>query len=351
MTPGNRSLIKRERWIKLAAVVGLLLFSFITLFSVDNMLASVVIALVYTYLLNPFVYKLERRGFKRTPSILIPFFAAGAIFSLIVALFYPVVSEQIRDLQTEFPKYQEGVAQLIASLDAKAQLIFKDYYDFDMAQKLGDIVSVSASTIFTNIPDFAGRFLTIFVLAPFFAFFMIRDGRPIMRQFLRMMPNNLFELALNLNFQINKQMGDFIRARLLEAGIVGLVVWLGLAIIGFPYASILAFFAALTNLIPYVGPFIGAIPAIAISLINNDPGITIFLVAMTYAIAQIIDIVFIIPVVVAKIVNLHPVFVVVVIIIGSQLMGVLGMIISIPVASAIKLTISAVYDHLIHFRS
>ena len=72
---------------------------------------------------------------------------------------------------------------------------------------------------------------------------------------------------------------------------------------------------------------------------------------MTYAIAQIIDIVFIIPMVVAKIVNLHPVFVVVVIIIGSQLMGILGMIISIPVASALKLTFTAVYDHLINFRS
>ena len=165
------------------------------------------------------------------------------------------------------------------------------------------------------------------------------------------MPNNVFELALNLNYQINRQMGDFIRARLLEAAIVGFVIWVGLAIIGFPYASILAVFAALTNLIPYVGPFIGAIPALIIGIVNNDPTFTLFLVALTYLIAQLIDIIFIIPMVVAKIVNLHPVFVVVVIIIGSQLMGILGMVISIPVASALKLTVTAVYDHLIYFRS
>ena len=69
-----------------------------------------------------------------------------------------------------------------------------------------------------------------------------------------------------------------------------------------------------------------------------------------YFIAQLIDTLLIIPLVIAKIVNLHPVTVVIAIIIGSQLMGVLGMIISIPVASALKVTTSAVYNHVVGFR-
>lgn len=347
----NRAFIKKERWVKLAAVLALLLFFFWVLLAVENMMASVVLALVFTYLLNPFVNQLERKGFKRTLSVLIPFVTSGFLFGLIISLFYPIVSEQLQDLQSEIPKYQEGISAIIQKFDDRAKLILKDYYSFDIGKSLGSIISLSASTIFTNIPNLAGKVLTISILAPFFSFFMLRDGRNVVRQFLKMMPNNVFELALNLNYQINQQMGDFIRARLLEAGIVGLVIWIGLAMIGFPYASILAAFAALTNLIPYVGPFIGAIPALVIGLINNDPSFTIFLVGMTYLVAQLIDIFFIIPVVVAKIVNLHPVFVVVVIIIGSQLMGILGMVISIPVASAIKLTVTAIYDHLIYFRS
>ena len=347
----SRTLIRRERYIKSLAVFALLVFFAWTVFAVDNMMVSVVLALVITYLLNPFVNKLERRGVKRTPSILILFLISSVILFIFGSLFYPIVAEQINDLQAEFPKYQQGLGRLISKLERNAQEMLGSYYSFDIMKGINSLLTSGASALFSNIPQFASRFLTVFILAPFFAFFMLRDGRPIVRQFLRMMPNNLFELALNLNFQINRQMGDFIRARLLEAGIVGLVIWIGLAFIGFPYATILALFAALTNLIPYVGPFIGAIPPIAIALINNEPSLIIFLVAMTYTIAQIIDIVFIIPLVVAKIVNLHPVFVVVVIIIGSQVMGILGMIISIPVASAMKLTFTALYDHMINFRS
>ena len=75
------------------------------------------------------------------------------------------------------------------------------------------------------------------------------------------------------------------------------------------------------------------------------------MVCLVYLLAQVIDIVFIIPLVVAKIVNLHPVTVIIAIIIGAQLMGVLGMVISIPITSALKLTITAVYQHLVDFRS
>src|SRR5690606_14323802 len=106
--------------------------------------------------------------------------------------------------------------------------------------------------------------------------------------------------------------------------------------------TLLALFAALTNLIPYIGPIIGAVPPVLIALISDDAMVTtslnlnLFIVISIYLLAQILDVIFIIPLVVAKIVNLHPVTVIVVIIVGAQLMGVLGMIISIPLASAAK---------------
>jgi putative permease len=195
------------------------------------------------------------------------------------------------------------------------------------------------------------------LLAPFLAYFMLQDGRGVSRTLLSMVPNNLIELALNLHHQINDQMGGFIRARFLEAAIVGLVVWIGLAIIGYPYAPLLAIFAALTNLIPYIGPIIGAVPAVLIALISEEGAmyhsmsISLVIVTSIYFIAQLIDVLFIIPFVVAKIVNLHPVTVILVIIIGAQLMGILGMVISIPVASVLKLTLNAVYNHLLDFRA
>lgn len=142
-------------------------------------------------------------------------------------------------------------------------------------------------------------------------------------------------------------MGGFIRARFLEAGIVGLIIWVGLWLTHFPYAALLALFAAFTNLIPYFGPIIGVVPAIVISLINGSSPFDLFLVSLPYLIAQVVDIFVIIPLVVAKIVDLHPITVVVSFIVGAQLLGVLGMIIAIPIASALKVTLYTFYRHLV----
>jgi putative permease len=186
---------------------------------------------------------------------------------------------------------------------------------------------------------------------------MLRDGRRVSRGVLAMVPNDLFELALRLHHQINDQLGGFIRARFFEAAIVGLVVLVGLEVFGFPYATLLALFAALTNLIPYVGPIIGAVPAILIALLSpeiaatSSSSINLILITSVYFAAQLIDVALIIPLVVARIVNLHPVTVIIVIIVGAEVMGVLGMMISIPVASVLKLTFTAVYEHLMEFRS
>ena len=165
------------------------------------------------------------------------------------------------------------------------------------------------------------------------------------------MPNHIFELTLNLYYQINSQVGQFVRARFLEALIVAVVVWIGLWILDFPFAILLALFAGVTNLIPYIGPIIGAIPAILIAIINGETTFTLLVVCGIYGLAQVIDMFFIIPLVVAKLVNLHPVTVVVAMIVGAQVLGILGMIISIPVASALKVTFTNIYQHLVEFRA
>jgi putative permease len=120
--------------------------------------------------------------------------------------------------------------------------------------------------------------------------------------------------------------------------------------VGFEYALLLAVFAGLSNLIPYIGPVVGAIPAVLIVLVNSVPGLEFLIVIAVYIVAQLIDNFFIIPLVVVKIVNLHPVTVAIVIIIGAQIGGILGMIISIPVACILKLTITTNYSHLVEFQ-
>ena len=209
-----------------------------------------------------------------------------------------------------------------------------------------------AQATLKNLPAYLSQSLVIFLLSPFLAFFMLLDGRDFVRKILALVPNQFFELALNLNWQVNRQLGGFIRARLLQSILVGLIIWVGLLLIGFPYSLFLAIFAGILNVIPYLGPFLGAVPALVINFSNSGSGENLLLgLLFIYALAQIVDAVLITPFIVAKIVDLHPVTVILVIIAGAQMMGILGMIISIPIFCTLKVSSQAIYKHLTDFRA
>lgn len=348
--------LRRERNIKLASV-GLTIFvPLVILLTVDHLLVSFVLAFVLNYLLAPIVDILERRGLPRQTAILIPFFAAGLLIAFGVYEILPLVAGQAKTLEVRLPGYQADLMNLLSNTEQRFKGVFK-VYEINFSNSINSWMINKTAAWSSAVPSLVSGSLTVLLLTPILAYFMLQDGRQISRRILSMVPNGVFETALNLHHQLNDQMGGFIRARFLEAAIVGFVVWLGLQISGFPYASLLGLFAAITNLIPYIGPLIGAVPALAIALISPDVGLgtsmtwSLVVVSSVYFLAQLIDVIFVIPLVVARIVNLHPVTVIIVIIIGSQMMGILGMVISIPVASAMKLIFRSCYDLLMDYRA
>lgn len=345
------ALIKRERLLRLLAVFFTIVLLTAVILTVENLLLSFVLAFAATYLITPFVRYLERTGMSRNSAILIPYISLFALTSILIFITVPLIVEQIRELRLELPKYIEGITFLITKWETQVKGFIPYIFKYDISASIVRITETGLTAFLQNAPKYAQQFLTVCLLSPIFCYFLLKDGRSISRGILSLFPNNVFEMALSLSHKINVQLGDFIRARLIEAFIVGIVVWIGLTILQFPYALFLSIFATVMNLIPYVGPFIGAVPAFVIAIINQEPSLNVLLMSMVYFIAQLIDIVFIIPLVVARTVNLHPVTVIVVFIIGANVMGVLGMIISVPVASVLKLIFYTIYDQLIKFRA
>jgi putative permease len=346
----REQLLRRQSRIRLAAFLSVILLTGLIVLKVENMLVSCLLAFVISYLFGPLVNILERKNVDRVFATTVIFLAVGGVMGVTGYLTFPMLSERLQALQVDSPKYVEGVTRLLGSVEAKLDFLQRSGIRIDLGTQISEKLMPATAGFFASLPNLVKKFLTVMVLAPFFAFFMIKDGRHFSRNLLALVPNNLFELTYNIYHQINDQMGQFVRARLLEAGIVGLVTWIGLMLINFPFTEFLAVFAAVTNLIPYLGPVIGTIPAVILALVNGATPIEMSLLLLVYFVAQLIDAAFIIPVVVAKIVDLHPVTVIVVIIIGAQLMGVVGMLISIPVASAIKVTVGTIFRYLTDYR-
>ncbi len=348
LTVEQKIRLKRINIIKLLVFVGLLTVLGSILFLINNLFISFLLAFVISYLARPLIAPLERAGLSYNMALIFIFLTGISLIGLLGIWAFPLISQQVSNLQAEWPRYSEGLLSLIET----AELKVKNWLGIEvrLQEKSKEQILYFSQVILKDLPSILLQALSVLLLAPFLAFFMLKDSQKMSKRFMMLVPNSVFEMVLNLQYKINQQLGQFIRARFLEAFIVGLVTFLGLTLISFPFAFLLGGFAAITNLIPYIGPIIGAIPAVIIALLNGYQAWDLSLVIGVYLIAQFIDAGILVPILVARIVNLHPVTVVLLIILGGQFMGILGMIISIPVANALKVTSLAVYEHITQFK-
>ena len=186
--------------------------------------------------------------------------------------------------------------------------------------------------------------LTFAVIVPFVAFFFLKEGRRLTRGLIALVPNAYFELCLNLMYQANKQIGNYIRGQLLAVLVVSVLSISGLSIIGVYYALPLGLLAGLANVIPYLGPLIGIVCSSIVALATGGGLAMVAKVIMMFLIVQLIDNVFIQPTVVAKSVELHPLVVLFVVMVGSQLMGIVGMLIAVPLTGIAKVSSQTIYE-------
>jgi putative permease len=190
------------------------------------------------------------------------------------------------------------------------------------------------------------------ILVPLFTFFFLRDGRRIRSACVSLAPNRHFEMAHDLSYLVSRQLSQFVRGRVLEAIIVGLVVAGGLSLTDIRYAPMLGIFAGITNLIPYIGPIIGMIPGLLIAFADLGVGGQFWWIVILYVlIAQVlVDNFILIPILISRVSNLHPLLVFFAIIVGGKLYGVIGMIIGVPIVSVVKITLLEIRTYRRNFR-
>ena len=302
--------------------------------------------------LEPIVNWLMRFRLSKTNATLIVFI--GLIFFIGIPLFkvIPVLSIQTKDIQYSLPQIEQYIIvqyEIVTDfIKAKTGHEVADGYIFQALTQ----IEGWASEFVVKLPNYLATLFEWIFLVPFFTFFMIRDADTFKKMFLSFTPNIIFERFYYVMHVFNRQLGDYFFAKFVEALIVGGIITIGLLIMGVNNAVILGFVAGLTNIVPYVGPILGVIPAIALTMIEygmTSP--TMGAVLILYSVANAVDVFFVFPFLVSKIVNLHPMIVAISVIVGSHYAGITGMVISIPVVAAIKLIITEIYNEIYTERS
>lgn len=267
-------------------------------------------------------------------------------------LFFPFFVT-LNSADTDFTSLTDQLPELQKILQDKffafKVLIYEKYgfkLNIDPVSFLISKLETHGTDLLSQIPDYLSLLLEWVLLVPVFLYFFFMESQHFSRRFLEGIPNPIFEKSYVLFSQFNTKFGEYIIAKFIEATILGTIVTLGLLVIGFPYPFILGFIAGITNILPYIGPVLGIIPAIVIALLSKDPNASMLGVLVVFALANLIDMILVFPLLVSKIVNLHPIVVIVSIIIGSQIAGIVGMIVIIPFIAFFKLLFKEIYKDL-----
>ncbi len=341
---------KHEKVRLFVFFLGLVLFLFsLSLFPRVTIPLSV--AYVISLIFNPLIPVVMRFGFKRSTSVNLVFIAILFLFTYPLIKITPTVTSEAQNVQYYLPKVESFLKTEYRNITEKIEKRTGYVVGNDLLDNSISYGQKATTEILLQIPKYLGSIIEWIFLVPLFVFFILKDGKSFKSNFLKIVPNSIFERFYYLSHQFNRQLGDYIFAKFVEASIVGVIISTGLFIMDVRFALLLGLVAGLTNVIPYLGPILGTVPAIIFGLAEYGWGPTFGAIAVLYVVANSIDIALVFPILVSKIVNLHPLMVVISVILGSTFFGVMGMVISIPLAAAFKLISIEIYNELYGVKS
>lgn len=328
--------------IKFLFLLGIFFSIIALLLQVREILAPFFLALILAYVLHPVVRFMERRirltrqGAIAATYLLLMLAVAVALFFLL-----PGIIVQIGRLVTSIPHYITVTQEFFIYLEQQYAHIVPPELLHEtvgrgvtralaaLEQRLTDVDAIVA--VFGKI---MGNILYL-ILTPFLAAYMLRDGDELHRGLYQILPHRYRGKIIAALDDINRVLSGFLHGYLLISIIIGTSAAIMLMLMGVRFYLILGAIAGLTNLIPYFGPFIGAVPAIIVAAF--DSWALVLRVMIGYFLLQQLESLVVTPRILGGKTGLHPLVVVFAVISGGSLWGVPGMVLGIPVFAVMKI--------------
>jgi predicted PurR-regulated permease PerM len=317
------------------STIGVLILAGVVLWAlmrVDEIFPPLVLALITVFVLNPVVTRLERAGVRRLFGSCMTYLLGMAVLAIALGLLIPALVDQGQEFAEDLP-------QTIDEVSAFADRVTEGIEDrFGSSINIGERVGEAIGGTVGSVGGFlqgAVQTMTLVLIGLIAGFYLLVDLPRLRSAALRLVPPKRRDEAKQIASSVGTAMGGFFRGQLLVALIVGVMSSIGLRIIGLPYWLVVGFIAGAFNLVPLIGPFVGAVPAIIIAAALKPP-ITIVWVAVVLIVVQQIDNHFISPNVMRLTVRLHPATVMIALIAGATLAGFWGMLLAVPVVASIK---------------
>jgi predicted PurR-regulated permease PerM len=312
------------------------------------------IGIVLAYLILPLVNRLEKY-MPRWTAILVIYIAGTLLFIGFIAYVIPLLWIQISQVIEGIPEFNmQDVRSQINEFPPEVQDAVQEglntTYD-TMKSNLVSYVQRAGSLLLTSVLQVINTvvFLLGFIIVPIWMFFLLSDYHAGYQTFNRLIPQRIRADFWAIVQIIDRVLSSYIRGQLILGLVVGCAAGLGLSLMrlfGFEVQNILLFavIAGITELIPYVGPILGAIPAVTMGIFQSPA--TAIAIAVLYFLIQTLENNFLVPRIIGESVDIHPAVLIVLMIVFGQVFGLLGIILVAPVAAAARDVFRYVYGRL-----
>lgn len=307
------------------------------------MLTPVFAGMMLAFALQGTVSWLERHGVSHILSVSLVFTLFMAVLMVVLLLLLPLVWNQGVNLLNELPRMVARGHLLLNELPkqfpgfiSEAQISVWIRTASGQVANLGQwIVSFSLSRISGVV-----GLLIYLVLVPILVFFFLKDRKELLEWCSSMLPKER-RMLKQVSREMNQQIANYIRGKVIEIVIVGLVTFVAFAFLGLNYAALLGLLVGLSVLIPYIGAATVTIPVAAIGLFQWGTGHDFIIMMTVYGIIQALDGNVLVPLLFSEAVNLHPIAIIVAVLLFGGLWGFWGVFFAIPLATLVKAIINA----------
>ncbi|USK70754.1 AI-2E family transporter [Peribacillus asahii] len=308
---------------------------------ITTLFFPILIAGFLFFLFNPIVTFLTKGKVPKGLAILLIYVVSLSLIGLLIGLLGPSLSKQVTELINDIPGYFNESRKFIEDMSETMWFKWTMEQDYVSLEEIGNTLQNYLTTLPSNITNslssifsVATNITLVIVTVPFILFYMLKDGHKFSHALLRFVPKGYRKSGLVILRETMETLATYIQGQLLVCFFVGVGTFIGYLIIDLPYAILFALICAITNIIPYVGPFLGGAPAFVIALIHSPTQAVLVIVVIT--IVQQLDGNLISPLVIGKKLNTHPLTIIILLLVAGNLAGVLGMILAVPTYSVVK---------------
>jgi predicted PurR-regulated permease PerM len=302
------------------------------------------ISIIIAYVLNPIVTLLKDRKVPRTMAVLLIYAVFLTSLTVILMNVIPMFMKQLQELNEHMPELSMKAQSIVHDLNHS---VLPPSIRLGIFNWLGQLESKLAHTI-SDLMSNLGATLNLLMVAfivPFLIFYILKDFEVFERAVILYVPRSHRKQIVKLMKDIDQALGNYIRGQFLVCLIVGILAYIGYWIIGMPYPLLLASVVAVFNIIPYLGPFFGAAPAILMAFMVSWK--MVLFVVIVNTICQILEGNVISPQVVGRTLHMHPLLIIFALLVGGEIAGVIGLILAVPLFAVMKVILQHFFAYYV----